>query len=91
MTDYVTAVLECIRKVLEKTPPELTGDITANGIYLTGGGGALKGLDEYLASETGLKVSVAENSSTCLAEGIGKLMAEPGALKNYRIIAKKNK
>lgn len=91
LTDYVTAILECIRKVLEKTPPELIGDITANGIYLTGGVGELKGLDEYLAAETGLKVSVAQNASTCLAEGIGKLMAEPGALKNYRIIAKKNK
>lgn len=91
LSDYITAILECIRKVLEKTPPELIGDITANGIYLTGGGSLLKGLDEYLESETGLKVSVAENPTTCLAEGIGKLMKNPAALKNYKVIAKKNK
>lgn len=91
LSDYITSILECIRKVLEKTPPELIGDITANGIYLTGGGSLLKGLDEYLESETGLKVTVAENSTTCLAEGIGKLIKNPGALKNYKVIAKKNK
>lgn len=91
LSDYVTAILECIRKVLEKTPPELIGDITANGIYLTGGGSLLKGLDEYLESEIGLKVSVAENPTTCLAEGIGRLMKNPAALKNYKVIAKKNK
>lgn len=89
--DYVTALSECIRRVLEKTPPELIGDITANGIYLIGGGSMLKGLDEYFAAETGLKVTSAENSMTCIAEGIGKFIEEPGALKSYRVITRKNK
>ncbi len=91
LSDYVSSVLECIRRVLEKTPPELIGDITANGIYLTGGGSLLKGLDEYLSSEIGIKVSVAANAMTCIAEGIRKFMEEPGALKSYRVITRKNK
>ena len=78
LSDYVNAILECIRKVLEKTPPELIGDITAGGIYLTGGVSQLKGLDEFLSAETGLKVTRAENPITCAAEGIGELMRDQG-------------
>ncbi len=81
ISDHVYAILECIRKVLEKTPPELTGDITAGGIYLTGGVSKLKGLDEFLAAETGLKVTLAENPTTCGVEGIGALMKKMGDLK----------
>ncbi len=91
LSDYVTAILECIRKVLEKTPPELTGDITANGIYLTGGVSMLKGLDEFLAAETGLKVTLSENPITCAAEGLGALMKDSGDIKGFRSIGKKNK
>lgn len=91
LSDSVLAILECIRRVLEKTPPELIGDITANGIYLTGGGSQLKGLDEYIAAETGLKVTVADNPVTCVAEGLGAFMKNMGELKNYRVIGKKNK
>ncbi len=91
LSDHVYAILECIRKVLEKTPPELTGDITAGGIYLTGGVSMLKGLDEFLAAETGLKVTLAENPTTCGVEGIGSLMKKLGDLKEIKTVAKKNK
>lgn len=91
LTDYVVAILECIRRVLEKTPPELIGDITANGIHLVGGGSLLKGLSEYITSQTGLKTSVAQSADKCLAEGIGMIIAEPGALKNFKVTVKKNK
>lgn len=91
LTDYVGAISECIRRVLEKTPPELIGDITANGIYLAGGGAFMKGLSEYLVSQTGLRVSVAENADVCLAEGLGAFINDPGMLKNFKVTAKKNK
>lgn len=91
LSDCVVAILECIRKVLEKTPPELMGDIAANGIYLTGGGSNLKGLDEYLASEIGLKVSLAENTSACVAEGIGALIKDSNMIKVIKETANKNK
>ncbi len=91
LSDSVLAILECIHRVLEKTPPELIGDITANGIYLTGGCSQLKGLDEYIAAETGLKVTVVDNPVTCVAEGLGAFMKNMGDLKNYRVIGKRNK
>ncbi|MDP4133964.1 MAG: rod shape-determining protein [Bacillota bacterium] len=83
LSEHLNAILECIRRVLEKTPPELTGDITANGIYITGGGGLLKGMDEYLTSEIGTKVTVATNALTCAAEGIGALLKENRELKEF--------
>ena len=89
LSDHVNAILECIRKVLEKTPPELTGDITSGGIYLTGGVGQLKGLDEFLAAETGLKVTVAENPITCAVEGRGALMRDSGEIKGFKNVIKK--
>ena len=89
LSDHVTAILECIRKVLEKTPPELMGDISANGIYLTGGVSMLKGLDEFLAAETGLKVTLVENPVTCAVEGIGALMKDSGDF--FKNVVRKNK
>lgn len=48
LIDHVEEITVGIRSVLERTPPELVGDILANGIVLTGGGALLKGLDKYI-------------------------------------------
>ncbi len=56
-------------EVLGKTPPELYADIHKNGIYLTGGGALLKGLDKRLSNKTGLKVKVAEDPLHAVARG----------------------
>jgi len=70
MTDYqevaealdksIAKIEEAVLKALEDTPPELASDIYRNGIYLTGGGALLRGLDERLAKKTKLNVHVAE-------------------------------
>ncbi|MGB4439048.1 MAG: rod shape-determining protein [Sedimentibacter sp.] len=71
--ETVKSVVNAIKRVLERTPPELSADIYANGIYLTGGGALLKGLDIYIEKETGLKVYIAENPLQCVALGAGKI------------------
>jgi rod shape-determining protein MreB len=60
-----------IRIGLEKTPPELGGDIADRGMVLTGGGGMLRGLDRLLSVETGLPVLVADDPLTCVVRGCG--------------------
>jgi len=55
------AILEAIKKVLEKTPPELSADIMRNGIYLSGGGAKLAGLDQFIADEIGIPVFLAKD------------------------------
>lgn len=65
-------VIETIRTTLEQTPPELASDIMEKGIFLTGGGSLLRGMDKLIESETSLKVTVAENPLHCVAVGAGK-------------------
>lgn len=64
------------RSVLEQTPPELAADIVNNGIWLTGGGALLRGLDQLLMKETGIPVHVAEDPLSCVAIGTGKALEQ---------------
>ncbi len=61
-----------VRNVLERTPPELTGDIHENGITMTGGTSLLKGLDRLIEENTGVKVRIADNPRNCVGIGTGE-------------------
>jgi rod shape-determining protein MreB len=71
--ETISSILSAIKRVLEKTPPELSSDIYSNGIYLTGGGALLKGLDMFIEKETGLKVFIAEKPLDSVVLGAGKI------------------
>jgi len=71
--ETVNSIVNAIKRVLERTPPELSSDIYTNGIYLSGGGALLKGLDIYLEKETGIKVFIADNPLQSVALGAGKI------------------
>lgn len=70
LIDLVEEITAGIRSVLERTPPELVGDILANGIVLTGGGALLKGLDKYVQKKIGAPCYVADNPLECVAKGV---------------------
>ena len=65
----VEQITVAAHQVLEKTPPELAGDIFTDGIMLTGGGSMLKGLDEYMSQELKVKVRVSPDPVNCVALG----------------------
>lgn len=65
-------IVEVIKRVLEKTPPELAADIVDRGIVLTGGGALLRGLEELISSQTGVNTMTAEDPMTAVAIGTGK-------------------
>lgn len=67
--DEVFAILEAIRKVLGDTPPELVGDIHANGIILTGGGALLGGLCPLIKRTLGIDCRIADDPMNCVAKG----------------------
>lgn len=71
--ETINSIVNAIKRVLERTPPELSSDIYTNGIYLSGGGALLKGLDIYIEKETGIKVFIAENPLQSVALGAGKI------------------
>jgi rod shape-determining protein MreB and related proteins len=67
-------IVEAIKDTLERTPPELTGDIARDGILLAGGGALLRGFPELVASETGIPVVLAESPLTCVVTGSGQAL-----------------
>lgn len=67
------AILGAIQHVLERTPPELAGDVMKSGIHLTGGASQLFGLDQYIASELDMPVLLARDPMGCAAMGVGHL------------------
>ena len=68
----VNEIIEAIHWVLEKTPPELSSDVSNAGMYLTGGGAMLNGLDTLIQERTGITTRVADNAVECVAIGTGK-------------------
>ena len=67
-------VLEAVMSVLERTPPELSADISDRGIYMTGGGCLVYGFDKLIQKRTGINVMIAEESVSCVALGTGKAL-----------------
>lgn len=72
----VTQMIEAVKVALEKTAPELSSDLLDRGIFLTGGGALIKGLDERIKMETGVPVYVAEDPLTAVARGTGKVLED---------------
>jgi len=72
LKEPVTAIIETIHAVFEKTPPELAGDIIDRGMVLTGGSSMLFGLDKLIKHTTGIDAIVADNAVSCVAVGTGR-------------------
>ena len=67
----ISKIEEAVLKALEDTPPELSSDIFRTGIYLTGGGALLRGLDKRMAAKTKLKVHIADDPLRAVVRGTG--------------------
>ncbi len=67
-------IVDAVHSVLERTPPELAADISDKGIYMTGGGCLIEGLDKLLQEKIGINVMIAEDAISCVAIGTGKAL-----------------
>lgn len=67
-------IVDAVKNTIEKTPPELVEDISNKGIYMTGGGSLLYGMDKLIEKCTGIKVMIAEDAISCVAIGTGKAL-----------------
>lgn len=67
----IMQIINAITDVLEKLPPEIASDVYDNGIYLTGGGALLKGMDTMIEKVCGVKTVIAENPLHCVVNGCG--------------------
>lgn len=77
-------IVDAVHSVLEKTPPELVADISDRGIYITGGGGLVDGLDKLLQEKTGINVMIAQDAVSCVALGTGKALDNLDSLEGRR-------
>ncbi len=76
-------IIDSIKVILERTPPELAADIYRHGIYLTGGASQVNHLPELIHKGTGLKVNLSENPVTSVALGLSKIIKDD----NYKSVA----
>ena len=74
LRDSVIQIADAVQSVLERTPPELSADISDKGILMTGGGSLLWGLDKLIEARTGIKVDIAEDAISCVAKGTGEAL-----------------
>ena len=82
LEESVESIVDVVKTVLERTPPELAADIIEKGILMTGGGALLYGLDKLIAFRTGVEVTIAENAIECVAEGTGAVLGQLDKLDN---------
>jgi rod shape-determining protein MreB len=85
LAECVATIMNAIRVALERTPPELSADISDHGIVLTGGGAMLKNLDKRIREETGLPVSIAEDPLASVVLGTGKMLTDFKLLRRVAI------
>ncbi len=87
LKDPLGVIMNNLRTCLENTPPELASDIMERGIYLTGGGAQLSGLDLLISQQTGMPVVLADNPMDCVAIGTGILSGDLERLKHITRVA----
>lgn len=71
LDEVAIQIVDAVHNVLERTPPELVGDISESGIVMTGGGSMISGLDKLLIEKTGINVYLADDPLCCVAKGTG--------------------
>ena len=70
----ILTIISTVMKALEKIPPELSADIHSNGIYLTGGGALIRGLDKLIEEQTTLKVYKPDEPLLGIVKGVGTVL-----------------
>jgi rod shape-determining protein MreB len=85
LAEPVSAIVEAVKSVLERTPPELAADIVDRGIVLTGGGAQLRNLDVLLREQTGLPVMVCDSPECAVVLGTGRALDELSLLKEVAL------
>lgn len=81
LQDPLNELVVMVRRVLEKTPPELISDIIDRGVAICGGGALMRGIDRYLTKALGIPAYQVDNPLTCTAEGAAKALANRESLR----------
>jgi rod shape-determining protein MreB len=89
LSEPLTAIVEAVKRTLERTPPELSADIINHGIVLTGGGALLDGLDTLISHETGVVTHVASDPLRCVVLGTSRVLDRFGEAQLNRLFSER--
>jgi rod shape-determining protein MreB len=81
VTELLITIIDSVKMILERTPPEISADIYRSGLYLTGGCSQMRDLDKLFSHETNLKVNLAKDPENTVANGLGALIENGGSHK----------
>lgn len=74
LEECLHSIVDAVKMILEKTPPEISSDILDTGIFITGGSANIRELDKLFSRETELGITICENSSNTVVLGLGKIV-----------------
>ena len=77
MIDFIHSIIDSIKMILERTPPELASDIIDTGIHLTGGSSGIRHLADLINNETELHVVISDNPGESVVRGIKTIIEDP--------------
>lgn len=77
MKEPLENIMESIKRILERTPPEISSDIIDSGIYISGGSATIKGIDKLVQEHTGLNVNVCDDPENAVVRGLGEIIENP--------------
>lgn len=77
ISEHLYSIIDAVRIILERTPPEISSDIIDSGIYVTGGSANIRGLDQLMSHETDLKINICSDSANTVVNGLGKIIENP--------------
>ena len=84
LDEPISQIVEAVRNTLDRTPPELAGDVMERGMTPAGGGALLHGMAERMSEECRMPARLAESPMTCVATGSGQALEEFEAIKRSR-------
>jgi rod shape-determining protein MreB and related proteins len=84
LDEPIAQIVAAVRDTLDRTPPELAGDVMEHGVTLAGGGALLHGLADRMSEECKMPARLAESPLTCVATGAGQALEEFEAIKRSR-------
>ena len=87
LMEPIGVIIRHIKTTLEKTPPELAGDLVEQGIVLAGGGALLRGIDKVIQKETELPVIIADDPMTAVARGTGEVLNQLDLLRSVLFVS----
>ncbi|MBB2182986.1 rod shape-determining protein [Lachnospiraceae bacterium MD1] len=76
ISEYMYSIIDAVKIILERTPPEISSDIIDSGIYVTGGSAQIFDLDQFMHKETDLKINICSEPANTVVNGLGKIMED---------------